>query len=427
MISTAAVELRSNLAHIGGRIAHLQSQLALLQADAQNIREKLAAIVYPILTLPLEILSEIFLQYTGEYPTPGCNPMVPASVCSLWREVALSTPRLWTRFGSECHVALESVHISDLVRLWLSRAGSLPLDLRISLTDAGHRERPRIVDDLSEYSSQWGHLDLTRYRRQSVPNNCRYLPASLDAPRLTEIQCTQVSLEELHTSLPWAQITTLYFHDQIIDCLKLFEYTPNLEYFELTPGNYDLSRDITSPRRTLPRLHTLHLGQDRSHWIIPHLTLPALRVIHVENFVTADILEMQELVERSGCTPTSFYISTSSADDAGTIEGTLLALPSLEHLEIDCGENSRAGYEVLFGILVREPIVPVLRRLELVECTTPIEVPSLVQMLEARMGGRVQLESFNLAFTEQDAYEWGIHLNIKRALDTLRGLRDQGL
>ncbi|KAJ7068769.1 hypothetical protein C8F01DRAFT_963465, partial [Mycena amicta] len=61
----------------------------------------------PVLTLPPEILSEIFLHCLLEpdQPVPKLNPERPRApllllqICRTWRNVAIGTPRLWQRLS----------------------------------------------------------------------------------------------------------------------------------------------------------------------------------------------------------------------------------------------------------------------------------------------------------------------------------------
>ncbi|KAJ7136869.1 hypothetical protein C8R44DRAFT_868963 [Mycena epipterygia] len=61
-------ELRSCLGAIEQRMAALESQMTLLRKERKEVLEDLAAVVYPILTLPSDITSEIFLQHSGHTP-----------------------------------------------------------------------------------------------------------------------------------------------------------------------------------------------------------------------------------------------------------------------------------------------------------------------------------------------------------------------
>lgn len=54
---SAGPELRSRLGAIEQRMAALESQMALLRTEREEVLENLAAIVYPVLTLPTDITS----------------------------------------------------------------------------------------------------------------------------------------------------------------------------------------------------------------------------------------------------------------------------------------------------------------------------------------------------------------------------------
>ncbi|KAJ6537995.1 hypothetical protein B0H19DRAFT_877467, partial [Mycena capillaripes] len=55
--------------------------------------------VYPVLTLPFDITSRIFLHCLPSHgrvaPSPSKAPLLLAQICHHWREVALSTCGLW--------------------------------------------------------------------------------------------------------------------------------------------------------------------------------------------------------------------------------------------------------------------------------------------------------------------------------------------
>ncbi|KAJ7227657.1 hypothetical protein C8J57DRAFT_1481561 [Mycena rebaudengoi] len=97
-------ELRAQLTKIGEEEALLQSKLQLLAEKRRSILRKLDAVVYPVNTLPSDIMVEIFMHYVDtsfmEFSGFSMNlrldsPLRLASVCSAWRRVALSFPRLW--------------------------------------------------------------------------------------------------------------------------------------------------------------------------------------------------------------------------------------------------------------------------------------------------------------------------------------------
>ncbi|KAJ7086305.1 hypothetical protein C8R43DRAFT_311955 [Mycena crocata] len=58
------------------------------------------SLVYPVLTLPNEITSQIFIYFLAAYPRCPpfqglLSPIILTHICHQWREIALSTPALW--------------------------------------------------------------------------------------------------------------------------------------------------------------------------------------------------------------------------------------------------------------------------------------------------------------------------------------------
>ncbi|KAJ6610399.1 hypothetical protein B0H10DRAFT_1754619, partial [Mycena sp. CBHHK59/15] len=73
--------------------------LGELEESRNAIQTQLDSILtYPILNLPVELVSEIFIHClpTGNVrPKRSQAPLVLLSICRAWRQIALSTPSLW--------------------------------------------------------------------------------------------------------------------------------------------------------------------------------------------------------------------------------------------------------------------------------------------------------------------------------------------
>ncbi|KAJ7633162.1 hypothetical protein FB45DRAFT_745848, partial [Roridomyces roridus] len=68
--------------------------------EREKLHQELAHYKYPVLTLPTEITSEIFIQFLPPYPARPAivgkrSPSFLLRICRTWRNVALSTPALW--------------------------------------------------------------------------------------------------------------------------------------------------------------------------------------------------------------------------------------------------------------------------------------------------------------------------------------------
>ncbi|KAJ7208333.1 hypothetical protein GGX14DRAFT_319385, partial [Mycena pura] len=78
---------------------YTEGHISALEEKRRAILECLNDVVYPILTLPPEITSRIFVHCLPHHgrvrPSPRSAPLVLTQVCGQWRAVALSTGELW--------------------------------------------------------------------------------------------------------------------------------------------------------------------------------------------------------------------------------------------------------------------------------------------------------------------------------------------
>ncbi|KAJ7649722.1 hypothetical protein FB45DRAFT_778710 [Roridomyces roridus] len=403
----SGANLRSRLAQIEEQIASLQSHLTRLQTDRQDIIDQLAVVVYPVLTLPHDVTAEIFLRYVHEDDdddlSSTCRPILIASVCALWREVALSNPCLWTRFDTNGTV--------DLLQTFISRAGVLPLDLHISFLRSG------VLDLVGKYFSRCRSLELEIYAPTSIPINTPVqvphltslifrggssgsvtLPPLLDASRLRELELQSITLLDWRNRLPWSQLTTLRLHEQsLAECLEMVLQTPNLEILELSHYADDMldEPEESWQPRILARLHTLDLSGIYTYDIIPYLTLPALRDLSVKDPGIDCPNMMENLMKRSQCSPTTLFLSTEDPNDLDGMSSILAVLPKISNLTLDCDSMADVSFEELLELL-GSSICSALKSLALRECTAELPLTPLVDMLQSNH----RLTSFKLTLHE---------------------------
>jgi hypothetical protein len=72
------------------------------------VQKRLDSIQYPVLSLPNEITTEIFINFLPIYPlrpplVGNLSPTTMTHVFREWREIALATPMLWRPFGFSSH------------------------------------------------------------------------------------------------------------------------------------------------------------------------------------------------------------------------------------------------------------------------------------------------------------------------------------
>ncbi|KAJ6457789.1 hypothetical protein C8R47DRAFT_169699 [Mycena vitilis] len=91
---------RARVADIDDQILELESSLSSLKAKRKFAQGRLDAYTYPVLTLPNEITSEIYVHFLPIYPEcPSpiglLSPYLSCQICRKWRDIAFSTPALW--------------------------------------------------------------------------------------------------------------------------------------------------------------------------------------------------------------------------------------------------------------------------------------------------------------------------------------------
>ncbi|KAF9460164.1 hypothetical protein BDZ94DRAFT_943474 [Collybia nuda] len=192
--------------------------------------------------IPAEVLGEIFLHCLPGNITPVCDeaPMLISHVCSFWREVAFSTPSLWTdlfifsysSFRSEYPIPLGKP-VSTLVRQWFSRAGAtLPLSLGLGRL----RDRSsfwKLVDEvILPYATRWRSLQL------SAPWTLVFIPFfRLPPTLLSQLVTLELELED-RFEVEEHSITAFELSSQLrrvsISCVSPFAHEHLFPWQQLT-------------------------------------------------------------------------------------------------------------------------------------------------------------------------------------------------
>ncbi|KAF8178159.1 hypothetical protein K438DRAFT_1844683 [Mycena galopus ATCC 62051] len=290
---------RALVARTWERILNLERSLPELRAEQAIAQKRLDSYIYPVLTLPNEITSEIFIHFLPPYPI--CPPLIGmlspthlTHICSKWRAVALATPGLWRAIGIyPSHVRRK--YISLIYNAWLSRSGSCPLSVEIDEDDTigvhptevlstliSHRARWEylllIVDDHSEDSLNQikGPIPLLRHIELAYPSHSA--PFNLgDLPQLRSVIMNEGTA--LRVTLPWAQLIslTLCWVEPTV-CLPILQQTTRLIHCVLYLPHHDFQSAGISI--TLPCLESLVLrngyGVKDSKGFLATLVVPAL-------------------------------------------------------------------------------------------------------------------------------------------------------
>jgi len=148
-----------------------QSTLERLSEDRRKILAKINRRHDPFIQrLPLELASQIFafcLPPQGPHPYPSYNPLlwsrskgryvkpfniVLGAICRAWRQIAWSTPKLWSTLPISLH-RCDNRAYKELVLEWLMRSAQIPLD--VSLVHKGFAGSVPLTE---EYVDMWKPL-----------------------------------------------------------------------------------------------------------------------------------------------------------------------------------------------------------------------------------------------------------------------------
>ncbi|KAJ7435768.1 hypothetical protein B0H11DRAFT_2256812 [Mycena galericulata] len=320
------------------------------ELDLQLSKNRFDECTYPVLTLANEIISEIFLHRVSLSKGPDLFPYGPESplflghICRKWREIALSTPSLWTTIDLDpgdiaTHESqLRLLAMIYTIAIWLTR--SRDCSLSITLAHSPELAPPsRFIAAIVAHCKRWQEVNLwipfrdlfliqgefPRLRTLRIGWNEPYsvarrlsstLPLTIfhDAPKLDTIGL--MSGWNLHLFLlSWERMTCIdllgvpYPHELMV----VLSTAPNITRFS---AEILSSSDAESMARvgdippllhlhSVELLHPLNTKPDLMAYIqlLDKLTLPNLLNLEVSEpcFPDTPIRAIESLIKLSGC------------------------------------------------------------------------------------------------------------------------------
>lgn len=314
------------------------------------------------LRLPPELIAEIFLQCSNEVEMRS----IICQVCRAWRQVAISTPRLW----SDITIFLEEKRLGDqmsLLRTWCERSGALPLTIALHGSSARPTFEHNPVITLIPYVRRIRNLHfsvnglhlltfcalpdgslqsletlhLAGFRNTRIPSPATAITVFQSAPRLREVCFFSINLDPYILRLP-SQLTLLH-SDRILTPLQFLTTLRTCSYLEDVsaclgpPSPTDiLPNDITS----LPCLLSLGLTIEEEYsgdTFFDHVTLPMLDRLKLTYKVTVEPWPQSSflsLVSRSSFNLRALTLEWAEMSETQLLE-CLRKLPSLVELHIE--------------------------------------------------------------------------------------------
>ncbi|KAF7373733.1 hypothetical protein MSAN_00584400 [Mycena sanguinolenta] len=210
------LEIRSLLVQPTLRIKSLDDEIAILQKSIDKlVKERVnlasyveahSALISPVRRLPLDVIENIFVACL---PTRrNCvmsateAPILLGRICSAWRTISLTTPRLWASLhiveppsaGSTVHTHKMTQRLNN-AKTWLGRSGQCPLSISLQCARED-RATTQFIQAVIPFAARWQHIQFT-------------IPPALIFEIMSNIDIDMPCLESiaLHCEhFPWMQV-----------------------------------------------------------------------------------------------------------------------------------------------------------------------------------------------------------------------------
>ncbi|KAJ7059839.1 hypothetical protein C8F01DRAFT_205797 [Mycena amicta] len=345
--------------------------------------------------VPPEIVSEIFIRCLPASPSPPSAetaPLLLSQICTLWRDIALDTPDLWSNV-----VLKDDLKASvDIVRLWSARARTIPMTFVFETQNIELGGEMLVA--AMENKERWGEVGLylpaTSYvvlggvSGASLPHlrnlalRVKWTPfgGGSRAPDLGPIPSLDLSgasqLRKLRlTTFPgtrllgvrWRQLTALnmaHYGRHLPEDLAILQACKSLVELTVRHGHPELLLPPSSEVVHLPHLESL-VVTDAS--IMKYLFLPLLRRLALPLSRKA-VQNLPPLILAWGCTLEALELTSTTPQEIlpELFPQLLAAVPSLKRLHLDFTDR-RPDYffPKIVGILNGDSVVPQLETLRI--------------------------------------------------------------
>lgn len=379
-------KLDDNIEHLQGVLEELKRKQSELRAFFQENEPLISA----QRRLPPELWMQIFMYCLPDdahvVQDHTHAPLLITNVCSYWRTIALSTPRLWSSLyvcmthGQEYTPILQAV-----VEAWLHRSKIGALDIIIEIFrnpwvhGMTHPDPTPLIDTLLPDCHRWRNFNiqakLSTMTQLAVARNRLPCLESLEidiwegivtevcdafeiAPRLRTL-CLRYGVDTYMVKIPWGQLTECrllgkYFpFDQ---CFGVLEQCPQLMICQLYIAG-PLSEDFkTDSPILLNHLHTLQIHANPSvPQLFDNIVLPVLVNFGFESSAPNLVSHPQfmTLLSRSSSSleKLSLNLNVSSSPSGDELIDYMKLCPSLTHLALGAGSSCSLISERVWELL----------------------------------------------------------------------------
>ncbi|KAF9471785.1 hypothetical protein BDN70DRAFT_887736 [Pholiota conissans] len=346
--------------------------------------------------LPYELISKIFDIYCEDSGYPALvlsrampiphttTPMYLASVCTTWRDIAFTTPSLWSSLLIKYSPSWFAY--KDLMAAWLDRAKVMPLSIRISLPKNGENAKipmlPHKIAFLATigcYAARWQTLNLlmpTSLSRVFLGTSLLIAPilstlqlhitdkefqdepdiVVLVTPRVSTLKISNICLKTV--KLDCVNLTSIQISMPSIDeIFEILRRAPGLRELDLTDiceisSTYTVPQNLTHGTLQSLILFPKTFGGSDICIALEHLTFPVLQRF-TYNFkrsrIPLDMSIFSDFLQRSGKNITFLSLEQIDFDciSPASLVAVLALIPSLTEVYLECWKLDLLCIEML--------------------------------------------------------------------------------
>ena len=346
-------------------LTELDALLERLRLKRYDLKRKINRFQSAIVRqLPPDVTSTIFefcLPYISDNQLLACCiqedlsfPLSLGAICSYWRDIAWSTPSLWSSLVVRVGSKSDPHKIAGVAQEWLARSGQLPLSIRIL---AFYNKTPStlraLADIINQYSTRWSDLDLSippdcyqhfhaidnhaptlkSIRFHSFDDGAMNLNVQLTCPRLERATLEKLSMNGFN--IQWDNLTHLTLHSMsTIDSFFILRNTPRLVFCKVSYTSIRYRRQIIG-EPVLTSLRTLHLLISFAEDFLNNIIAPHLEELILPNYYNPSLEVISSFLRRSACS--LGYLSVVLSIAPPYFEDFLILLqlmPSLDSLSL---------------------------------------------------------------------------------------------
>ena len=245
------------------RLGEIMETMKMKRQSIQKIINDHNIILSPTRRLPPDVLHEIFFHCLPTHRNPiikySESPLLLTQICSSWRAIALSSPRIWSKvyiplpgdpsFSSSHGIITDEITLSirrqrfagvmrsrcDTIRRWLSRSGTCPLSLSVTypgyysiLEDSDDELAHEMFNVLLSFADRWGDVDLSM--PESIYNKlqCDINPTMLSSLKSLKIDLYRKSTWDSTTPAPIRLLAAPGLRRITISAIQTLDMTGNL-------------------------------------------------------------------------------------------------------------------------------------------------------------------------------------------------------